>query len=96
MQIRLTGRASVDLEDIYSYTENRWGRDQADRYEAAIFAGLALLEQNPSLGRRISETAPERRILRIEKHCALYRVEADRVLVLRIVHIRRQPLSGIE
>ena len=44
MAIRIQETASLRLDDIYRYTKNRWGRDQADRYITGMFAAFEKIE----------------------------------------------------
>ena len=95
VRVLLTPEADDDLKDIRAYSMEQWGSDQADQYETLLFSKLALLEQNPQLGVSPPGMGPGVRVLRIEQHNALYRVESDRILVLRVVHVRR-PLPTLE
>ncbi len=36
-QIRIQKAASLRLDDIYRYSRDRWGKDQADRYITDLF-----------------------------------------------------------
>jgi plasmid stabilization system protein ParE len=90
VRVSLTDDANVDLEDIFAHSERNWGREQAERYQSQLFSQLALLGEQPYLGSRIPEMSREVRVLRINQHHALYSVEVDRVLVLRLLHVRQQ------
>ena len=38
--IRIQEAASLRLDDIYRYTRDRWGEDQADKYITGLFAAF--------------------------------------------------------
>lgn len=38
--IRIQAGASLRLDDIYRYTRDRWGAEQADRYITGLFAAF--------------------------------------------------------
>ena len=38
--VRIQAGASLRLDDIYRYTMDRWGVDQADRYISGLFAAF--------------------------------------------------------
>lgn len=40
MAIRVQEAASLRLDEIYRYTRDRWGADQADRYITDLFAAF--------------------------------------------------------
>ncbi|WP_186399172.1 type II toxin-antitoxin system RelE/ParE family toxin [Stappia sp. P2PMeth1] len=44
MAVRVQEAASLRLDDIYRYTRDRWGRDQADRYITGMFAAFEKIE----------------------------------------------------
>ena len=90
MCVSLTADANEDLKDIFAFSERQWGRGQAERYQSLLFSKLALLAEQPYLGLRIPEMNREVRVLRISQHNALYSIEADRILVLRLFHNRQQ------
>lgn len=90
MRVSLTDDASEDLADIYAYSEQQWGTDQAVRYQTLLFTRLALLGGQPLLGSQIPAMSRDVRVLRIGQHNALYSVEPDRILVLRLLHVRQQ------
>jgi plasmid stabilization system protein ParE len=90
VRISLTDDAGGDLEDIFAFSERQWGHEQAERYQSHLLSTLELLSEQPHLGSRIPEMSREVRVLRINQHNALYSIEADRILVLRLFHIRRQ------
>lgn len=39
-RVRIQAGASLRLDDIYHYTRDRWGAEQADRYITGLFAAL--------------------------------------------------------
>ena len=66
------------------------GNCAGDRYQSQVFSKLELLREQPFLGSRVSDTSPEVRVLRVEQLIALYSVDIDQVLVLRLLHVRQE------
>ena len=44
--VRVQGAASLRLDDIYRYTMNRWGAEQADRYITGMFKAFEEIESH--------------------------------------------------
>jgi toxin ParE1/3/4 len=44
MAVRIQEAASMRLDEIYRYTRDRWGADQADRYITDLFAAFDRVE----------------------------------------------------
>ena len=44
MAIRVEEAASLRLDEIYRYTRDRWGAEQADRYITDLFAAFDRIE----------------------------------------------------
>lgn len=88
-KVRFSTRAEADLRDILQYTWQTWGMDQHDAYATAIANALDELVRYPALGRPRDDLRPGTRSLRVKQHTILYLPEKDLVMVLRIVHVRR-------
>ncbi|HEV8036142.1 type II toxin-antitoxin system RelE/ParE family toxin [Yoonia sp.] len=46
MAIRVQESASLRLDEIYHYTRNRWGADQADRYITDLFEAFGQIDSH--------------------------------------------------
>jgi len=81
----LTARAEEDLLDIWLYiaAENL---DAADRVLDTIDSKIKLLAENPQLGPSRSDIAPELRYFPVGSYLVLYRIVADSVEIVRVVH----------
>lgn len=53
MAIRIQEAASLRLDEIYRYTRDRWGSEQADRYITDLFAAFEKIESNGVASRSI-------------------------------------------
>ncbi|MDG3042428.1 type II toxin-antitoxin system RelE/ParE family toxin [Roseicyclus marinus] len=53
MAIRIQEAASLRLDEIYRYTRDRWGVEQADRYITDLFAAFDRIETSSILSRPI-------------------------------------------
>lgn len=53
MAIRVQESASLRLDEIYRYTRNRWGAEQADRYINDLFATFERIEDHSVASRPI-------------------------------------------
>ena len=53
MAIRVQEAASLRLDEIYRYTRDRWGGEQADRYITDLFAAFELIERHGVTSRPI-------------------------------------------
>lgn len=91
MAYRLAKRAEMDLDEIAYYIATESGRlDAARRVVGSIIARIFLLGENPYLGRsRDDDLGPGRRSFPVGRYVIVYRVTGGDVLVLRIVHSRR-------
>lgn len=88
-ELRLSPAAEADLEDIWLYTARTWSAEQADRYLDALEAAFETLRAMPEIARERDEFDPPVRVHPSAQHVIVYRVEGDRLIVLRVLGGRR-------
>lgn len=88
-RVVLSPEARGDLSDILLYTEQQWGRAQQRSYGAQINAALAQLARYPDLGILRPEYGPQTRSRRVGQHIAIYESFNAEIVILRILHPRR-------
>ena len=88
-RIRLTDPAQSDLDEIFAYTVETWGETRANAYLARIGEAIRRAADNPKHGplKAISNLAF--RVVKAERHLVFYREESTGILVIRILHERR-------
>lgn len=82
---RLTPRALADIEDIWRYTAETWSIAQADRYVDALAGVFGTIAAFPTLAAERLEFSPPVRIHTYESHLVVYLVDADVVVVVRVL-----------
>ena len=82
--------ADKDLEDIYIYTIQTFGEQQAIIYLETIEAVLSEICTNPEIGRVRTEVRAELRSISCLSHIIFYRILTDRIRVLRVLHQSRE------
>jgi toxin ParE1/3/4 len=81
--------ARQDLEDIWSYSANQWGEQQADAYIRQLNDGFILLAEAPETGRDCSDIRPGYRKYHVGRHVIFYRMDPDDgIEIARILHER--------
>ena len=88
MPFVLSPRAQADLSEIWDHSVRRWGADQAERYVRRIQSTLALLSDNPALGRSASAIRRDYRKHPCGAHVIFYRQTDTGIDVVRILHQR--------
>ena len=91
MAHRLAPEAEADLDDIWYYTATESGGIEiADRIIDSITERFLLLATHPHLGRRRDEDLRQGlRSFMVGAYLILYRVDAEDVLIPRVIHGRR-------
>ena len=69
---RLRTLAHQDLEEIWDYTLEKWGIEQAERYFAALFTCFDDLANNPGMGRPRDELMAGLRSFPQGRHVVFY------------------------
>jgi toxin ParE1/3/4 len=83
----LTPAARADLADIWLYTADRWGVEQADAYVRRIEDDLADANATP-----LARPFEGKWRIRSGHHLCIFRVvETDTIEVVRILHERMDP-----
>ena len=77
-----TPQAEDDLEAIWRYTASIWSPNQADLYIETLIQTLVAM---PKLARERTEFAPPVRIHPTAEHLIIYRIDGDRLSVIRIL-----------
>jgi toxin ParE1/3/4 len=90
-QLVIAPAAKNDLKEIYQYGLRKWGQAQSESYLSTIKKQFWLLTQQPLMGTERPELLPDTRSLPIESHALFYRVTANRVEVIRVLHGRQDP-----
>ena len=89
--VRYEPHALQDLKEIAAYTRRAWGRDQAKAYALKLAADLAKLRLFPERFAVHVPTGLGLRRMRSGHHFVYYRVSDEAVVVVRILHERRDP-----
>jgi toxin ParE1/3/4 len=86
---RFTNEAVKDLEEIWSYTKQKWSLEQADRYYNLVIDEIEFIASNPLLGRSIDFIKEGFRSTKVKSHVVFYKQQEDEtILVIRILHQR--------
>jgi len=88
MGYRLSPRAQSDLEEIWEYSYDRWGLDQAERYVELIRETVAWTGESPRRGRACDDIRPGYFKLAAGSHVLFYRLVGPDIEVVRILHGR--------
>lgn len=86
LSYELSSAADVDLDEIFDYTVNKFGFDQAVFYLGSIVDVLETLPSNPHLGKQRAEIRNELYGVLHGKHVIFYRIMFDRIRIIRILH----------
>lgn len=86
LKLSITPKAESDLTDIWLYTSEEWGADQADHYLDQLEVGMKQLMSHPLLGADYVHVLAGYRRLQVEHHLVFYQVLELEVLVVRVLH----------
>jgi toxin ParE1/3/4 len=86
---RFTNEAVKDLEEIWSYTKQKWSLEQADRYYKLVIDEIEFIASNPLLGRSIDYIKEGYKSTKVKSHIVFYKKQEDKtILIVRILHQR--------
>lgn len=76
--VRIQEAASHRLDEIYRYTRDRWGAEQADRYSAGLFESFGRIESRRVASKPVpAEFGVEGFFFRYERHFVYWRKLGD-------------------
>ncbi len=89
--VRLTREADSRLDDIFDWTFDRFGPQQAERYRARLQAAFDRLAEGTLRGRsalaEFGEWMPEWLLfVRVERHVVLFVETTEEVVVVAVLH----------
>lgn len=82
----LSKAADADLEDIFDYTLEEFGLDQAVSYVSSFDDTFNMIAENLEIGRERKEIQEDLRSFVKDKHVIFYRILSDHVRIVRILH----------
>lgn len=90
-KVKLSGAAFADIASIADYGGREFGLLAAENYRSALEEKLRLIAAFPEIGPSDPIRSDGARGLTAMSHRIIYRVEADHILILRILHVRQLP-----
>jgi toxin ParE1/3/4 len=88
LNLLLTPRAEIDLEEIFKYTLETWSIDQAEKYQDELFDSMQSILQNNHIGTIYYHKEGNYRKLNSNRHLIFYRITEQHCVVIRILHER--------
>ena len=89
LPVVLSPEARDDYESILIYSESTWGEHQAIVYRDALDRAIDRLALFPRMGRAREDVFPGCRVCRVRQHLLIYRIDADAVVIVRVLHVRQ-------
>jgi toxin ParE1/3/4 len=90
-KVHKQSRAENDLIDVWLYSFEQWGADQADRYLDELDKGIRSLARKPELGAKRDNIREGYRVLFINSHAVYYTVTPSIIHVIRVLHGQMDP-----
>ena len=82
----LSRRAESDLDEIWDYSAERWGRKQANEYVEALRESISRIALDPSRGRPVTAGGKSYHRYGSGSHMIFYRMKDQGVHIVRILH----------
>ena len=82
----LTAKALEDLKSIGRFTENKWGRDQRNKYLAMLDSTFNSIAHQPGVGAICDYIRPGYRKYHVGRHLIFYRQGDKCIEIIRILH----------
>jgi toxin ParE1/3/4 len=79
----LRPRAASDIDEIWTYSVERWGVERAHRYLGGIHAVIEKAAENPRLGRPSHSNYFK---ILAGSHVVIYRVLGEEIGIVRVLH----------
>ena len=97
VNVRIQDAASFRLDEIYRYTRERWGVQQADRYITGLFDAFAGIADHRTLSRPVPpELGVEGYFFRYEHHFVYWRWLANGDIgIVTILHERMHQIDRL-
>ncbi|MDR2187169.1 MAG: type II toxin-antitoxin system RelE/ParE family toxin [Azonexus sp.] len=94
-RVRIQEAASWRLDDIYRYTRDRWGSEQADRYISGLFAAFDGIASRRTLSSPIpAEFGVDGYFFRYERHVVYWRELSNGDMgIVTILHERMHQIA---
>ncbi|WP_117884201.1 type II toxin-antitoxin system RelE/ParE family toxin [Aureibaculum luteum] len=86
---QLSKDADQDLDSIFDYTEKEHSFDQAIKYLSEIEETFFQIASSPNLGKERVELKRGIYSLQVNYHLVFYKIHSDHVLIVRVLHGRR-------
>ena len=85
--LNVSSEAISDLEQIWIYTQNKWSKEQADRYYSLLIDEIAFLQSNYFIGKSAEYIRPGYRVSFVKSHIIFYKiVDEQKLEIIRILH----------
>lgn len=93
--VRVQEAASHRLDEIYRYTQDRWGTDQADRYITGLFDAFGKIETHRVMSKHIpAEFGVEGYFFQYERHFVYWRrLSNGDIGIVTILHQRMHQID---
>jgi toxin ParE1/3/4 len=95
MAVRVQEAASHRLDEIYRYTPDRWGHEQADRYIAGLFEAFEHIDSHAVMSRPVPAAFDvDGFIFRYERHVVYWRrLSNGDIGIVTILHERMHQIA---
>jgi toxin ParE1/3/4 len=84
----LSPKAQDDLRDIWDYTAERWGAEQANEYLRILQRAIEVVADEPRRGRSCDEVRKGYRKYSAGSHMLIYRKIETGIDIVRVLHGR--------
>lgn len=87
----LTPNTRVSMKEIAIYTQNKWGKQQRDKYLKALRDRFEDLASNPEKGKHRTKLHPHLRSYVEGRHVIYYLPNEDYIVIVGVLHERMDP-----
>lgn len=93
--VRIQAAASHRIDEIYRFTRDRWGTEQADRYVTGLFEAFGKIETRGVMSKPIpAEFGVDGYFLRYERHFVYWRrLSHGGIGIVTILHERMHQID---
>ncbi len=86
MQLTISDQARRDIEDIYTYSYQKFGQQKARQYIRQIEQRIYQIRDNPKLSKNLNFIKQDLRCIIIFSHVIYYLAKPEELIILRVLH----------